>query len=157
MRVLAGCIVPAVLLLFIGSKLTHCSPPLPSNPPTPSLLLQPSGNNVNNMKGDASTAIELFDIPADGRIKGHTRADVMLPVSVDDQEYIVKLLKKHKSLDFKRIAMDTKTNRQQLSEAKVKKLATKFYKLKDEERVVECSDRILELLEGLEEMSDYEE
>jgi uncharacterized protein YdcH (DUF465 family) len=109
------------------------------------------------MKGDASAAIELFDIPADGRIKGHTRADVMLPVSVDDQEYIVKLLKKHKSLDFKRIAMDTKTNRQQLSEAKVKKLATKFYKLKDEERVVECSDRVLELLEGLEEMSDYEE
>ena len=58
---------------------------------------KPSGKNVvNTVKGDASKAIELFDIPADGRIKGRTKADVMLPISIDDQEYIVKLLKKHK-------------------------------------------------------------
>jgi hypothetical protein len=51
-------------------------------------IKKPGGlNSTNTTFAPAAKAIELFDIPADGKIKGHTKRDVMLPVSVDDQTY----------------------------------------------------------------------
>lgn len=85
---------------------------------------KPSGlNNVSSSSSPGpSKAIELFDIPLNGMIKGKTRADVMLPVSVDDQEYIVRVLMRHRKrgLDYKGMERDTKVNDRQLSAAKVR-------------------------------------
>ncbi len=50
----------------------------------------------------SSKAIEVFDIPSDGIIPSKkTYSQILLPMSVNDQNYIAPLLRKHGSTNFK--------------------------------------------------------
>jgi hypothetical protein len=91
-------------------------------------------------------SLELFDIPSDGSaIKGHTKRDVLLPVSVDDQQYIVKLLSKHK-LNYMKMFRDTKLNNMQHTAVKLERMADKFFDLTEAQRVVDTPKAVLELV-----------
>mmetsp|Transcript_12718 Transcript_12718/g.25917 ORF Transcript_12718/g.25917 Transcript_12718/m.25917 type:complete len:196 (+) Transcript_12718:144-731(+) len=124
-------------------------------------IKKPSGLNDASTSSSSSPpvpskAIELFDIPLNGMIKGKTRADVMLPVSVDDQEYIVRLLKRHRKrdVDYKKMERDTKVNDRQLSAAKVRKLAVKFAGMEKKDRRVEVGDEVEKVLEKVREKEE---
>ncbi|GMI30103.1 hypothetical protein TeGR_g9675 [Tetraparma gracilis] len=108
-------------------------------------IKKPGGlNSTNTTFAPAAKAIELFDIPADGKIKGHTKRDVMLPVSVDDQTYIVALLKKH-GTNYTKAFRDTKLNNMQHTSTKLENLANKFFALTDKEVVVEMGAKVEKL------------
>ena len=102
---------------------------------------KPSGNNNTNIKADKKTAIELFDIPADGIIKKHTKKDVMLPMSVSDQEYINKCMDKH-GCDYVKMSRDIKINNYQHNKNKLRKMGEKFLALSKKDRVVQVSEKV---------------
>jgi len=97
---------------------------------------------------DGKKAIELFDIPADGIIKGKRRSDIMLDQSVDEQKYIYKCIKKH-GVNYSKMHMDIKTNRDQITATKLEKKVKKFLSLSDKDRVVEVDEKVLEELRAL--------
>ena len=107
-----------------------------------------SGQNSTNSTHllQKGAALTLYDIPPSGVIPKRTKADVMLPVSVDDQKYIKRLLTKHK-LNYMKMFRDPKLNDMQHTAVKLEKLAVKFFKLKREERVVEVDDLPAEVRE----------
>ncbi len=109
---------------------------------------KPSGRSEITMGSvDAGKAIELFDIPVSGKFeKGRTKADVMLGVSVERQRYIVDLLKKH-GTDYVKMSRDIKVNTEQETARQLEKLANKYFKLGDKERVVECPDNVKDMIE----------
>ena len=91
--------------------------------------------------------MELYDVPADGRVRAKKKhSDILLPMSVSKQEYIVKNVTKH-GTNFKKMSMDIKTNIEQETARQLEKLWLKFKGLKEEERVVDWGERVEELLE----------
>ena len=91
--------------------------------------------------------VELYDVPADGRVRAKKKhSDILLPMSVSKQEYIVKNVTKH-GTNFKKMSMDIKTNIEQETARQLEKLWLKFKGLKEEERVVDWGERVEELLE----------
>ncbi|GMI17870.1 hypothetical protein TrLO_g1367 [Triparma laevis f. longispina] len=96
---------------------------------------------------EALDPVELYDVPSDGRVRASKKhSDILLPMSVSKQEYIVKCVMKH-GLNFKKMQMDVKTNEEQETERQLEKMWEKFKGLKEEERVVDWGERVEELLE----------
>lgn len=109
-----------------------------------------------NMKTDEKTknaAIELFDIPQSDvmnensitMLPGKTFAQRKLPVSIEDQKYIRKCLDKHGD-DYLSMMRDIVTNDMQYTEAKLKKMAARFYLLSQEQLRVEIPEKVRHLM-----------
>lgn len=109
----------------------------------------------NKKKNDASkknAAIELFDIPESDTMNnitvlpGKKFAQIKLPVSVDDQKYIHKCLEKHGD-DYHSMMRDIVTNDMQHTESKLKKMATRFYLLTEDQLRVTIPEKVRHLME----------
>lgn len=116
-------------------------------------IKNPAGRNQKNIvipADNISRAVELFDIPtsASGEllpIPKHTKKDVLLPMSVADQEYVVRCMERH-GADAAKMARDIKTNVMQHTETKLENMVAKFRGLKESERVVKFSAKVEKLL-----------
>ncbi len=86
----------------------------------------------------SSKAIEVFDIPSNGIIPSKkTYSQILLPMSVNDQNYIVPLIRKHGSTNFKAMERDIKLNNMQYTEKKLSNMVRKFFNLSEHQRVVQ--------------------
>jgi hypothetical protein len=102
----------------------------------------------SNKPTDKSKAIELFDVPADGIMPENRKNRIgRLPLSIQDQKYIVRLLEKY-GVNYVKMFRDIRINNMQHSEAQLKKMASKFYNLTDEQRRVSVSEKVLVLCRG---------
>jgi hypothetical protein len=91
----------------------------------------------SSARARSSKAIEVFDIPPSGIIPSKkTYSEILLPMSVNDQNYIVPLLKKYGTTNFKALERDIKLNNMQCTENKLSNMVRKFFSLTDEQRVV---------------------
>jgi len=99
-----------------------------------------SGTSSSNKK-----VIELFDIPESGIIPAKTYSQILLPMSVNDQKYMVRLMEKH-GTNYKAMERDMKLNNMQHTERKLLKMVEKFLSLSSEQRVVEISDQLASLV-----------
>lgn len=110
---------------------------------------------------DSSKAIELFDIPDSDQLTndesksnnkittlpGKTYSQRTLPVSIDDQKYIIKCLKKHGD-DYTAMMRDIKVNDMQHTSTKLRKMAARFYLLSEEHIRVEIPDNVRPLMKA---------
>ena len=108
---------------------------------------------------DSSKAIELFDIPESDQLHnndskkeittlpGKTYSQRTLPVSVDDQKYIIKCLKKHGD-DYTAMMRDIKVNDMQHTSTKLRKMAARFYLLSEEHIRVDIPDNVRPLMKA---------
>ena len=108
--------------------------------------------NPNTPKPDGKKAVELFDIPQSSDkmngvtiLPGKTFAQIKLPVSIDDQKYIRKCLAKHGD-DYLSMMRDIKCNDMQHTEAKLKKMARRFFSLTDAQLRVEIPENVRHLM-----------
>jgi len=102
------------------------------------------------------SAIELFNIPESDVIPAQTKRLRMLPVSVEDQQFIIKCIHKYgvgSSEDddendetFQKMACDIKVNDMQHTKNKLKKMVARFMLLEESQLRVEVSDEIKALM-----------
>ena len=92
-----------------------------------------------------SKAVELFDIPESDIIPKKTKAQRMLPVSINDQKYMIRLLTKY-GTDYYKMARDIKLNDMQHTESYLKKLGSRFCLLSETQRRVEIPDHVMEFM-----------
>mmetsp|Transcript_6747 Transcript_6747/g.9932 ORF Transcript_6747/g.9932 Transcript_6747/m.9932 type:complete len:171 (+) Transcript_6747:143-655(+) len=93
-------------------------------------------------------AIELYDIPASDIIPKKTLNQRMLPVSIEDQQYIAKLFKKHGN-NYAKMARDIKLNEMQHTGAKLRKIGARFLLLSQKDIRVEIPENIKDLMSEL--------
>lgn len=93
-------------------------------------------DNNNNTK-----AIELFDIPDSDVIPKKTKSLRMLPVSINDQKYLARLMEKHGN-DYLAMSRDIKINDMQHTEGKLKKMCARFFLLTKEQRRVDIPQKV---------------
>eukprot|EP00586_Coscinodiscus_wailesii_P012285 CAMPEP_0172503886 /NCGR_PEP_ID=MMETSP1066-20121228/173370_1 /TAXON_ID=671091 /ORGANISM="Coscinodiscus wailesii, Strain CCMP2513" /LENGTH=137 /DNA_ID=CAMNT_0013279815 /DNA_START=217 /DNA_END=630 /DNA_ORIENTATION=+ len=91
------------------------------------------------------TADVAFNIPPSGIIPKRTMADIMFPVSVEDQQFIVRCMAKHGD-DYARMSWDIKLNNEQYTENQLRKLGNRFLKLEPGQRRVDVPDKIKHLV-----------
>ena len=110
---------------------------------------------------DSSKAIELFDIPDSDQLNnddskannkiitlpGKTYSQRTLPVSLDDQKYVIKCLKKHGD-DYTAMMRDIKVNDMQHTSTKLRKMAARFYLLSEEHVRVDIPDNVRPLMKA---------
>eukprot|EP00584_Thalassiosira_punctigera_P012046 CAMPEP_0172555750 /NCGR_PEP_ID=MMETSP1067-20121228/59932_1 /TAXON_ID=265564 ORGANISM="Thalassiosira punctigera, Strain Tpunct2005C2" /NCGR_SAMPLE_ID=MMETSP1067 /ASSEMBLY_ACC=CAM_ASM_000444 /LENGTH=144 /DNA_ID=CAMNT_0013344335 /DNA_START=409 /DNA_END=843 /DNA_ORIENTATION=+ len=102
-------------------------------------------------KPDGKKAIELFDIPDSDKMNditmlpGKTFAQRKLPVSIEDQKYISRCLAKHGD-DYHSMMRDIKTNDMQHTESKLKRMASRFYLLAEEQVKVDIPEKVRHLM-----------
>ena len=84
--------------------------------------------------------IELFHVPDSDNLEKKER-----PLSVDDQKYIAKCLKKHGD-NYTKMFRDTKTNDMQHTENVLKKMASRFFLLDPQQRQVEVPKKAKHLV-----------
>ena len=107
---------------------------------------------------DSSKAIELFDIPESDQLNNDSKKEITtlpgktysqrtLPVSVDDQKYIIKCLKKHGD-DYTAMMRDIKVNDMQHTSTKLRKMAARFYLLSEEHIRVDIPDNVRPLMKA---------
>mmetsp|Transcript_1623 Transcript_1623/g.2777 ORF Transcript_1623/g.2777 Transcript_1623/m.2777 type:complete len:190 (-) Transcript_1623:107-676(-) len=105
----------------------------------------------NCPKPDGKKAIELFDIPDSDKINditmlpGKTFKQRKLPVSIEDQKYIQNCLAKHGD-DYHSMMRDIKTNDMQHTESKLKRMASRFYLLTEDQVKVEIPEKVQHLM-----------
>ena len=95
-----------------------------------------------------ASAVELFDIPDSDVIPKKTKALSMLPVSVEDQKYMVKLMERYGD-DWEKMARDIKRNNMQHSSHKLKKLGSRFLLLSEAQLRVELPESVKEMMASL--------
>eukprot|EP00567_Pseudictyota_dubia_P004699 CAMPEP_0197443518 /NCGR_PEP_ID=MMETSP1175-20131217/9241_1 /TAXON_ID=1003142 /ORGANISM="Triceratium dubium, Strain CCMP147" /LENGTH=206 /DNA_ID=CAMNT_0042974159 /DNA_START=75 /DNA_END=695 /DNA_ORIENTATION=+ len=102
-------------------------------------------------KNGRERAVELFDIPESDdvgggitKIKKRTRADVMLPLSVEDQEYVARCMGRH-GTDYRAMARDVKINDMQHTEGKLRKMGARFLLLEGTQRRAEVPENVRHL------------
>ena len=108
---------------------------------------------AGNVKPDETKAVELFDIPESDNMSsggitmlpGKNFAQIKLPVSIEDQKYISRCLKKHGD-DYQAMMRDIKTNDMQHTQTKLKKMAARFYLLTEEQLRVEIPEKVRHLM-----------
>lgn len=86
------------------------------------------------------TVIELYEVPDSDTLEARK---CKRPQSSDDQKYIARLLEKYGD-NYLKMFRDTKVNNMQYTETQLKKMASRFLLLDDEQRVVDIPDRIKE-------------
>jgi hypothetical protein len=89
-------------------------------------------------------AIELYDIP-DSDIIPSRPLKTHLPVSVDNQKYIVKCFAKYGD-DYRKMSRDIKVNNMQHTENVLRKMGARFLLLSDNERRVDIPEKIQKLI-----------
>uniref|UniRef100_A0A7S1ZIL3 Nucleolar protein 16 n=1 Tax=Trieres chinensis TaxID=1514140 RepID=A0A7S1ZIL3_TRICV len=116
-------------------------------------LVAPSGVGLGGLgkagsaegKGAVSNPVELFDVPESDVIPAKTKALRMLPVSVEDQEYLAKCMGKH-GTDYGKMFRDTKVNNMQHTEGKLKKMCARFLLLTPDQLRVEVPEKVQHLM-----------
>lgn len=101
-------------------------------------------------RSDEKAAVELFDIPESDKmdgfvIKGRTRANVMLPLSVEDQEYVSRCMAKH-GTDYDSMSRDIKLNDMQHTAGKLRKMGARFLLLEEGQRRCEVPENVKNLV-----------
>ena len=86
------------------------------------------------------TVIELYDVPDSDTLEARKQKR---PQSAEDQKYIARLLAKHGD-DFTAMFRDIKVNNMQHTETQLRKMASRFLLLDEEQRVVDVPERIKE-------------
>lgn len=82
------------------------------------------------------TVIELYDVPDSDTLEARKQKR---PQSAEDQKYIVRLVAKHGD-DFTAMFRDIKLNNMQHTETQLRKMASRFLLLDEEQRVVLVPD-----------------
>ena len=96
-----------------------------------------------------ASAVELFDIPeSDNIIPKKTKSSIMLPVSVEDQKYMVKLMERHGD-DYDKMARDIKRNDMQHSSHRLRKMGSRFLLLSDSQLRVELPENVEKMMASL--------
>ena len=107
------------------------------------LATQPNGEVAH--RGNAVPPLRLvpsvFDVPDSDVIPKKTKSQSMLPVSVEDQQYMVKLLEKHGD-NYEKMARDIKRNNMQHSSHKLRKMGARFLLLSPEQLRVELPEGV---------------
>ena len=88
--------------------------------------------------------IELFDVP-DAETIAAFKAKNRLPVSVENQHYMVKCFEKYGD-NYKKMSRDIKINDMQHTENLLRKMGSKFLLLSDTQRKVEIPEKIKHLI-----------
>jgi nucleolar protein 16 len=118
----------------------------PSKSPTVNLANMGLRAKPNHADGkvsptDNSKVIELFDIPESDKLNKPKK----MPLCEQDQQYIAKCLEKHGD-DYHSMFMDTKTNKMQHTETRLRKMASRFLLLESDQRIVELPDKVKHLV-----------
>lgn len=95
----------------------------------------------------SARAVDLFDIPESDSmtIIPGKKFTSKLPLNPDEQKYIARCLAKHGD-DFKKMARDMKLNDMQHTEAKMKKMAARFFLLTTEQLRTDIPSNIKHLM-----------
>jgi len=96
----------------------------------------------------SASAVELFDIPDSDVIPKKTKSLSMLPVSVEDQKYMVKLMERYGD-DWEKMARDIKRNNMQHSSHKLKKMGSRFLLLSEAQLRVELPENVEQMMASL--------
>jgi len=91
----------------------------------------------------SNKAVELYDIPDSDNIPKSTLR--MLPVSIENQGYMVKLFAKYGS-DYKKMSMDIKLNNMQHTEKQLQKIGARFLLLNENQLRSELPDSVKALM-----------
>lgn len=87
-----------------------------------------------------NTVIELYEVPDSDTLEARKQKR---PQSAGEQKYIVRLLAKHGD-DYTAMFRDIKVNNMQHTETQLRKMASRFLLLDEEQRVVDIPERIKE-------------
>jgi hypothetical protein len=90
-------------------------------------------------------AIELYDIPESDVIPKKTRSQIMLPVSIENQQYMAKCFEKYGD-DYAKMSKDIKVNNMQHTENQLKKLGARFLLLTESQLRVDVPETIKHLM-----------
>lgn len=103
------------------------------------LVAKPGAAQVVVGKDNCSqnTVIQLYDIPDSDSLKTKTR----IVMSENDQRYIIKCMAKHGD-DYVAMFRDIKVNNMQYTETQLRKMASRFLLLDDEQRTVKVPQKI---------------
>ena len=102
-----------------------------------------SNKNVTS----SSAIVELFDVPdSDGLNCRKGRGAILFPMDIDDEKYVVKCMEKYGD-NFTRMFRDIKINNMQHTEAKLRKLCTRYIFLTPEQRRMEVPDKVQEVID----------
>jgi hypothetical protein len=116
-----------------------------ANMTTMGLTSTPNGANATGAKealpvSENTNVIELFDIPDSDNLEPKTKR--IMPLTEVEQTYIANCLAKHGD-NYKKIFMDIKTvNEMQHTEKQLRKLASRFFLLDPEQRLVEVPTKV---------------
>jgi hypothetical protein len=102
-----------------------------------------NNTNVEEQEATSSKAVELYDIPDSDNIPKSTLR--MLPVSIENQGYMVKLFAKYGS-NYKKMSMDIKLTNMQHMETQLQKIGARFLLLNENQLRVELPDSVKELM-----------
>lgn len=94
----------------------------------------------------SSNPIDLFDIPDSDQFPNKSSANGRLPVSIENQKYIVTLFEKYGG-DYTRMARDIKLNNMQHTETQLRKIGARFLLLNENQIRVDIPDRVKEMME----------
>lgn len=112
------------------------------------LATQPNGDSAqrgNAVPISKASAVELFDVPDSDVIPKKTKSQSMLPVSIEDQKYMVKLLERYGD-DFEKMARDIKRNNMQHSSHKLRKMGARLLLLNPDQLRVELPESVEALM-----------
>lgn len=96
------------------------------------------GRKETEASKSKQTVIELYDVPDSDSLQTKKR-----PQSPDDQKYVCRLLAKH-GTDYTAMFRDMKVNKMQHTEQQLRKMASRFLLLDEEQRVVDIPQCIKE-------------
>ncbi len=110
----------------------------------------PIANKEGGKSKEASAckAIELYDIPDSDTLPKSGLSQRMLPVSIENQEYIVKLFQKYGD-DYGKMARDIKLNNMQHNTNQLKKIGARFLLLEAGQIRVEIPENVKPLMLAL--------
>ncbi len=104
------------------------------------LKLTQSLRSSNDNKNDE---IQLFDVPDSDTIAS-IKAKNKLPVSVEDQKYIIKCFEKYGN-DYAKMSRDIKVNDMQYTEHFLRKIGSRFLLMNENQRRVDVPENIRHL------------
>lgn len=102
-------------------------------------------NKDTELLNSECKAVELYDIPESDVIPKRTKSQIMLPVSIENQEYMAKCFTKYGN-DYGKMAKDIKVNNMQHNENQLRKLGARFLLLTESQLRVEVPDKIKHLM-----------
>lgn len=116
---------------------------LRSDPMPKAVEAKESSNPEDSTK--SCKAIELYDIPDSDKLPKSKLSLRMLPVSIENQEYMIKLFRKYGD-DYGKMARDIKINNMQHTPKQLKKIGSRFLLLEESQIRVEIPDNVKPLM-----------